>query len=462
MEPAWREQPGHIRPDCQESGPSRAGSLSRPAGPRRVLCAVGPLARVGYCNCGAMFSKGERLACGCVAPNVASDSAVIYRVLFNVVLRRLPVEVAHRLAATSTRAICRVPVIAAILRRFVVAQDRALRVEALGLSFPSPLGAAAGLDKNGTWFESLGLLGFGFVEVGTVTATPQRGNPMPRVFRLTGDRALLNKMGFPNDGVDAVSDRLERRSGRLIVGVNVGKGASTPIESAAADYRAVIKRAAGLCDYLVVNVSSPNTPGLQTMQAVDLLRPLLIDIQKELRKAKPNLPLLLKIGPDTPNHQIDAVADLALELSLAGIVAVNTTEDRGILSRPEDVAHVIGGGISGPPLRARAIEVLERLYARVEDRLVLVSVGGVSDAEDAWERIIAGATLVQAHAGFIYGGPGWPHQINRGLARRVQEAGAASIQDVIGSKSPGTSRNAFGLRPTAQDVPADGAVSLST
>jgi dihydroorotate dehydrogenase len=356
----------------------------------------------------------------------------LYAALFNLILRRLAPERAHRLATATLRAACRVPGCAALLRRLLAARDPALRVRALGLSFPSPLGVAAGLDKDAGCFEQLGLLGFGFVEIGTVTAHPQPGNPPPRVFRVPRDRALLNRMGFPNPGASAVAARLRARSGRVVVGANVGKSMAVPIEHAAGDYRACVRALAPVCDYLVVNVSSPNTPGLRQMQTVELLRPLLREVRQELRELGIGVPLLVKVGPDLADRQLLAVADLALELALDGIVAVNTSEDRALLSDPASVAHVEGGGVSGPPLRPRAVEVLRLLRAHVGQRLVLVSVGGISTPEDAWERIRAGATLVQAYTGFVYGGPAWPAHVNRALAHRVRATGAGSIQELVG------------------------------
>lgn len=363
---------------------------------------------------------------------------MIYRALFAVVLRRMPVEGAHRLAVLTVRAAARIPPCAAVMRRLLCARDPALRVEALGLSFPSPLGVAAGLDKDATWFEGLGLMGFGYVEVGTVTAHPQPGNPRPRVFRIPRDRALLNRMGFPNPGARELAARLRRRGGGVIVGVNVGKSMSAPIASAGVDYRASVRQLAPLCDYLVLNISSPNTPGLRQMQAAEPLRDLLGEVRRELTAAAIDVPVLIKIAPDLSDEQLDAIADLALDYSLDGIVAVNTSEDRSMLSAPSMIAAIEGGGISGAPLGPRALEVLRRLRRRVGDRLVLISVGGISTPEDAWERIAAGATLVQAYTGFVYGGPGWPARVNRSLARRVREAGAASVQELIGCREAGS------------------------
>lgn len=360
----------------------------------------------------------------------------MYRLVFRLILQHIDVEVAHRFASSALRAITRVPGVAGLIRWRLCPRGQALTVSALGLNFPSPLGVAAGVDKDASWFESLGLLGFGFVEIGTVTARPQVGNPPPRVFRIPKDRALLNKMGFPNPGAQEIAARLHRRTGRVIIGVNVGKSMGTPNEDAIADYRATVRETACECDYLVVNVSSPNTPGLTEMQSIEMLRPLVEAVKTELSLAgAANLPVLLKIGPDVSDIQIDALADLAAELSLDGIVAVNTTEHRDNLSTPASVAAVTGGGISGPPLKARSLEILQRLYARAGDKLTLISVGGISSPDDAWERILAGATLLQAHTGFIYGGPAWPAHVNRVLARRLRDVGASSIQDVIGASA---------------------------
>jgi dihydroorotate dehydrogenase len=320
------------------------------------------------------------------------------------------------------------------LRRYVVPHDPALEVQALGLRFPSPLGVAAGVDKDATWFEGLALLGFGFVEVGTVTAEGQSGNPRPRVFRMARHRALLNKMGFPNAGAPAVAERLCRRPGSVVVGVNVGKSRKVSLAEASDDYRAAVRRLAPLADYIAINVSSPNTPGLRQLQDVDALGPLIADVRRELEALGVDVPLLIKIGPDSDDAHIDALAELAIGLALDGIIAVNTTEERGELSATyASIAKVEGGGVSGAPLKTRALEVLERLYAKVGKSLVLISVGGVGSPEDAWQRVLAGATLVQAYTGFVYGGPAWPSHMNRALAQRVRDSGKSSIQELTGT-----------------------------
>lgn len=310
----------------------------------------------------------------------------------------------------------------------------------MGLNFPSPLGVAAGVDKDATWYDSLGALGFGFVEVGTVTARSQPGNRRPRVFRLPRDRAILNRMGFPNPGSEAVADRLYRRTGQTIIGVNVGKSKVVPIEDAAKDYRESVRRLAELSDYLVINVSSPNTPGLVEMQDVDRLRALIMETRAELRDSR--VPVLVKIAPDLADTAIDAIAGLAVDMALDGIIAVNTTVDCGGLTTSADAVSDLGyGGISGAPLKTSALRVLRRLYEQVGDRLVLISVGGIETPEDAWERILAGATLVQAHTGFVYEGPLWPRRMNRELARLAREAGVSSIQEAVGRGATKSSRD---------------------
>ncbi|HEY0193919.1 MAG TPA: dihydroorotate dehydrogenase (quinone), partial [Kofleriaceae bacterium] len=261
-----------------------------------------------------------------------------------------------------------------------------------------------------------------------------------RMFRLPRDRALINRMGFNNDGADAAAARLDAR--RLVhraagcIGANIGKTKRVAEADAIADFTASAERLAPRADYLVVNISSPNTPGLRDLQATDKLRPLLIAVRAACDRASParRVPLLVKIAPDLADADIDAVADLALELALDGIIATNTTIARaGLRTSAARVAAIGAGGLSGAPVKARALEVLRRLRARVGDRVVLVAAGGIETADDAWQRIRAGATLVQAYTGFIYGGPTWPRSIHRGLAAKVRAAGLSSIAQAIGA-----------------------------
>jgi len=350
----------------------------------------------------------------------------MYRLLYRIVLRRVPAEAAHRAAFALIRvfgSVARVPGAAWLLRRWLGPRDPVLRVRALGLEFPGPLGLAAGFDKDARGTRGLAALGFGFVEVGTVTARAQPGNPRPRMFRLTADRALVNRMGFNNAGAAAAAAALRHVRGGAVVGVNIGKTRAAPDEEAAADYAASARAVAAVADYVVVNVSSPNTPGLRDLQAADRLRPVLVAVRSALDVSSParRIPLLVKIAPDLADADVDAIADLALELGLDGIIATNTTVSRdGLASPPAEVTAAGAGGLSGPPLRARALEVLIRLRERAGDRLVLIAAGGIETPDDAWERLQAGATLVQAYTGFVYGGPLWPRRMHAGLARRLR------------------------------------------
>src|SRR5215469_3210817 len=366
-----------------------------------------------------------------------------YKLLFSVVFRRMTTKFAHRVGFALIRFASAVPGVSWLLRRWLVPRDPVLHVHALGHDLPGPLGLAAGFDKDALGPDALGLPGFAFVEVGTVTAQPQPGNPVPRLFRLPADRALINRMGFNNHGAAAAAARLLARrataasgrpSARVLVGANIGKTRIVPESAAAADYAQSARLLAPAADYLVINVSSPNTPGLRNLQAAARLRPLIAAVQGALEAAgRAELPLLVKIAPDLTDEDVDTVADVALELGLAGIIATNTTVSRsGLTSTPAEVAAAGEGGLSGAPLKPRALHVLRRLRARVGDRVVLVAVGGIETADDAWERIEAGATLLQGYTGFIYGGPLWPRRIHRGLARRMRDAGFRSIQDVVG------------------------------
>jgi dihydroorotate dehydrogenase len=370
----------------------------------------------------------------------------MYKLLFSVVFRRMPAELAHRVGFALVRGAAAVPGVSWLLRRWLAPHDPVLRVHALGYDLPGPLGLAAGFDKDAAGPDALGALGFAFVEIGTVTAQPQPGNPVPRLFRLPADRALINRMGFNNRGAASAAARLQarsvasagaRRSARALVGANIGKTRVVPESAAAADYAQSARLLAPAADYLVINVSSPNTPGLRNLQATAELRPIVAAVQDALQAAgRPQLPLLVKIAPDLADEDIDAVADVAIEMGLAGIIATNTTISRSQLtSTAAEVAAAGAGGLSGAPLKPGALHVLRRLRARSGDRLVLVAVGGIETADDAWERIEAGATLLQAYTGFIYGGPLWPRSIHRGLARRVREAGFGSIQHAVGTRT---------------------------
>ncbi len=336
-----------------------------------------------------------------------------YRLLFHLVLRRIDPERAHHLGFGAIRLAARVPGLAAVLRTLLAPPVGGAAVVA-GVRFPGRFGLAAGFDKEAVGVAALTVLGFAFVEVGTITAHPQPGNPRPRLWRVTPVRGLRNALGFNNAGAQAVAARLAAlratdRGRDLVVGVNIGKSKVTPPEHAAEDYAATATALAPHADYLVVNVSSPNTPGLRDLQAVALLRPVLTAVAAAVAAAAPTAtpPLLVKISPDLTDADVDAVADLVLELGLAGVVAVNTT-----------TAHDLGaGGLSGPPLRPRGLDVVARLRARLGPDLAVVGVGGVSTPADAQAYRDAGADLVQGYTGFVYEGPLWAARLNRALAR---------------------------------------------
>ncbi|MGX5359223.1 quinone-dependent dihydroorotate dehydrogenase [Kocuria sp. KH4] len=356
-----------------------------------------------------------------------------YPMFFQAVFSRMDAEKAHRVGFAGVRAARAVRLSTAL--RVYTRADPALEVEALGLRFPSPFGLAAGFDKGAAGIGALTDLGFGHVEIGTVTAQAQPGNPRPRLFRLVRDRAVVNRMGFNNDGAEAVAPRLARARRELeadhrgrarpVLGVNIGKTKVVPLEDAVDDYLQSTRTLAPLADYLVVNVSSPNTPGLRQLQEIESLRPLLSAVGAAADEAADrHVPLLVKIAPDLSDDDVLAVADLALDLGLDGIVATNTTISReGLASDAAAVEACGAGGLSGAPLRRRSLEVLRLLRDRVGDRLVLVSVGGVTTAEDVQERLAAGATLVQGYTGFLYEGPFWARSINQGLARLARRRG---------------------------------------
>jgi dihydroorotate dehydrogenase len=342
----------------------------------------------------------------------------MYPLLFRTVLSRMDPESAHHAAMLVIRVLGVPPFSWAA--RALTRPDSSLhtRTRALGVDFDSPFGVAAGFDKDVVGVRGLEALGFGHVEIGTVTAIPQPGNPRPRLFRLIPDRAVINRMGFNNKGAEAAAARLtklRRRGTRMRIGVNIGKSRVVDVADATADYVRSASLLAPLADYLVVNVSSPNTPGLRGLQAVETLRPLL----EAVRDASGETPLLVKIAPDLPDDEVVAISRLAVELGLTGLIATNTTIAREGLATDASVIEAAGaGGLSGAPLKTRALEVLGLVRASVPAEFCVISVGGVETAADVKERLDAGADLVQGYTAFLYRGPLWARQINRGLARR--------------------------------------------
>ena len=364
---------------------------------------------------------------------------LIYRLFFRLVLLRLDSERAHALAIRAMAAYRAIPGMVALSAR-LLRPPAALETRALGLRFRTPLGLAAGVDKNSTAFDALAALGFGAVEVGTVTDRPQEGNPRPRAWRLPKDRALLNAMGFPNDGTLAQAKRLTRRKSDEVIGVNIGKSRAVELSGdVVGDYRAATRKLCAYADYLTLNVSSPNTPGLRSMQTADHLRTLVSGVRAELAECKREIPVLIKLGPDLENDEIASIAAAAVEMRVDGIIAVNTTTDYDKLPDCRAAIAEKGdrGGVSGAPLKDRALEVLELLSERAAG-MPLISVGGIETAEDAWQRILSGASLVQAYTAFVYGGPLWPYRLNRDLARLLEASPFASIEDAVGKRPVGT------------------------
>ena len=320
-----------------------------------------------------------------------------------------------------------------ILANVLPVEDPVLEQEVFGVKFPRPLGLAAGFDKTAHAADVWTPLGFGYAELGTVTAQAQPGNPQPRLFRVPADRGIINRMGFNNPGADVVKTHLaaRKRSGDVI-GINIGKTKVTPLAEAEADYRYSAQRLAPLADFLVVNVSSPNTPGLRDLQAVESLRPILAGVRAETDK-----PVLVKIAPDLSDEDVVGVAELAGEVGLAGIVATNTTISRAGLKTPaQTIADIGAGGLSGAPVAARSLEVLKLLRGVVGDDLTLVSVGGIETPQQAWERIGAGASLLQGYTPLIYGGPDWIRDIHLGIAAQVKAHGLSNLSEAVGAQLP--------------------------
>ena len=291
-------------------------------------------------------------------------------------------------------------------------------MRALGLDFEGVFGMAAGFDKNAVMVRELGQLGFAHVEIGTVTAHAQSGNRKPRLFRLLRDKSLINRMGFNNDGADVIAARLGKlraRSLKLpVIGVNIGKSKIAALEDAVSDYAYSTKVLAPVADYIAVNVSSPNTPGLRSLQSIDALEPILLGVLEH----SASKPVLVKIAPDLSDQEVIAVANLAKKLGLAGVIATNTTISRANLKTPENQVQEMGeGGLSGPILKDRSLEVLKLLRTQVPEEMAIVSVGGVFGALDVQQRLSAGATLVQGYTGFVYEGPLWARKINLGLGK---------------------------------------------
>jgi len=365
------------------------------------------------------------------------------------ILFRVPAESAHEFAlhslsiALSSRAARKFAE-----RRFQSAPPFS-NLKRFGLTFRNPVGLAAGFDKNGTAAQALSALGFGFIEVGTVTREAQPGNPRPRLFRLPQDRALINRAGFNNCGAAELAENIRRHPPDCALGINIGKSRAVAIEEAVPDYLASFDAVYDVADYIAVNVSSPNTPNLRELQRPDMLLKLLDSLQRRNEElagrnglSRPR-PLLLKIAPDLTESEIQSIVDVASETGMSGIIATNTTTRRdGLETPPAKVAACGDGGLSGAPLQARSNEIISMIFRHTRGSLPIIGVGGVFTAEDAWEKICAGASLIQLYTGFIYEGPGVTRRINEGLAAILKRKGLHSLDDAVGSHVRTTVANA--------------------
>jgi dihydroorotate dehydrogenase len=314
---------------------------------------------------------------------------------------------------------------------YSAADKRVEPIERFGLKFSNPFGMAAGFDKNGLVVDQLAALGFGFVEVGTVTLEPQPGNEKPRLFRLPEDDALINRLGFNNQGAESIAQRLRNITKKCIVGVNIGRNKNVPNEEAIENYLECFDRVYEVADYIAVNISSPNTPNLRELQKAENLEELLAAIQKRNTKFGPK-PLLVKIAPDLSDSEIEAVVDICVRLGISGIIATNTTVKREAL-KTINTERFGDGGLSGRPLTERSNQVISKIYRYSKGKMPIVGVGGVFTADDAFAKIAAGACLVQAYTAFIYRGPSFAHDINSGLLRIMREKGFSLIDQAVGS-----------------------------
>lgn len=366
---------------------------------------------------------------------------MFYRSILRPVLFRLPPERAHEMALDALAFTLRTKWARDIAtRRFSRTPFGELR--RFGLSFPNAVGLAAGFDKNGTAAPYLAALGFGFIEVGTVTHRAQPGNPTPRLFRLPLDRALINRQGFNNHGAAALAARLVKNRPDCVLGINIGKSRAVALEDAVGDYLASFELVHALADYVVVNVSSPNTPNLRELQRPEALAALLNALQKrnqELASGHPRrqpVPLLVKIAPDLDERNLESIVEIASRANLAGIIATNTTTKRaGLLTSPAKVEAYGAGGLSGTPLGSRSTEIIAALYRLTRGSMTIIGVGGIFSAEDAWEKISAGASLIQLYTGFIYQGIGIARDINDGLVEILSREGFRTLDEAVGCRA---------------------------
>lgn len=340
----------------------------------------------------------------------------MYKLLLKPLLFLFDPEKVHHFIFRMIRFTQAIPGMKALIRKSFVIKNRQLEREVFGITFPNPVGLAAGFDKDARLYDQLSSYGFGFIEIGTITPRAQEGNPKPRLFRLPADEALINRMGFNNGGIDMAVERLKNRPTGLIIGGNIGKNKITPNEDAEKDYAICFEALFNHVDYFVVNVSSPNTPNLRELQEKEPLKKLLGGLMDlNLKKNKPK-PILLKIAPDLTNEQLDDIIEIVAETKIAGVIATNTTISREGLKTPSQKTENIGdGGLSGKPVKNRSTEVIRYLSEKSNKAFPIIGVGGIHSPEDAIEKLNAGASLIQLYTGFIYEGPSLVKRINKSL-----------------------------------------------
>jgi dihydroorotate dehydrogenase len=343
----------------------------------------------------------------------------MYKVVLKPLFFLFPPETIHHIVFKLIKFFCKIPGAPALLKACYVVTDKRLERQLFGLTFPNPVGLAAGFDKDAKLFDELGYFGFGFIEIGTLTPKAQPGNDKPRMFRLPQDEALINRMGFNNGGAEAAAIRLKHRKTAILIGGNIGKNKITPNEEAVSDYERCFHELVAHVDYFVVNVSSPNTPNLRALQDKEPLTKLLNTVKAINSKEKQPKPILLKIAPDLSNEQLDDIISIMNETKIDGLIATNTTIDRSNLTTPKSVVEAMGaGGLSGKPLTKRSTEVIKYLSDRSNKSFPIIAVGGIHTGADAIEKLKAGASLVQIYTGFIYEGPGIVKRMNKELLKQ--------------------------------------------
>lgn len=343
----------------------------------------------------------------------------MYKLLLKPLFFLISPEQAHYTAMGLLRFFCKIPGVKSLLKSSFVVNDKLLERNLFDLKFPNPVGLAAGFDKDARWVDELECLGFGFIEIGTVTPLAQSGNAQPRLFRLPDDQALINRMGFNNEGAIEAAKKLRKRNSKVIIGGNIGKNKNTPNESALDDYVICFEALHDVVDYFVVNVSSPNTPGLRALQEKEPLMKILSSLQTLNQKYEKNKPILLKIAPDLSTEQLDDIIDIVIQSGIAGVIATNTTISRdGLKTNNDELVRIGAGGLSGKPVTERSTEVIRYLKTKSKNAFPVIGVGGIHSGQDALDKLNAGADLVQIYTGFIYEGPAIAKKINRFLCKK--------------------------------------------